>query len=100
MGLIPNVFERIDVDRSYSISKEELQETVTKAMLGSGQSAYEAPEKIAEFRVQAIAALKAQDRNGDGALSWEEFRGPKGKAPRTGTALETYRGAGATHHEL
>jgi FK506-binding protein 14 len=62
---VPNLFEEIDVDKDAKLTEDEI---------------------LAYFKKQGADAIPGglmdeEDKNKDGAISWEEFGGPKGTRP-------------------
>eukprot|EP00581_Thalassiosira_minuscula_P003826 CAMPEP_0183744026 /NCGR_PEP_ID=MMETSP0737-20130205/65519_1 /TAXON_ID=385413 /ORGANISM="Thalassiosira miniscula, Strain CCMP1093" /LENGTH=368 /DNA_ID=CAMNT_0025979661 /DNA_START=159 /DNA_END=1265 /DNA_ORIENTATION=- len=62
---VPNDFIKIDSNKDWKISKKEAKSYFE----GKGQA------------IDIKALWKAEDKDGDGYISWEEFSGPKGSEP-------------------
>eukprot|EP00419_Tripos_fusus_P002942 CAMPEP_0172668644 /NCGR_PEP_ID=MMETSP1074-20121228/9187_1 /TAXON_ID=2916 /ORGANISM="Ceratium fusus, Strain PA161109" /LENGTH=216 /DNA_ID=CAMNT_0013485311 /DNA_START=27 /DNA_END=677 /DNA_ORIENTATION=+ len=69
----PNLFEELDTSKDGKLTKEEVLVHFQKQrdQQEEGEGKAELPEGLWE----------AEDKDNDGFISWEEFSGPKGKAP-------------------
>jgi hypothetical protein len=63
-----NLFAEIDTDQSGELTKEEVSGYFERE-----QDGRPVPDQLWD----------SEDKNKDGVISWEEFSGPKGNAPKT-----------------